>query len=270
MLQLKEFRPDARLKDHIISYYFIENNELSHDTIPPLGFPVVQFHLENDLNKYFVNYLFPLSPVMIVGQLTRFAKIQRTDGITLIGVNLRPTSLLPLTGIRADRFTDTALSAAEIWGEEVNRLYIRLKNENERYNRIRLLDNFFLSLCAKVRLEQDRFGLLVDTILSRKGHIDIDEMYQIFPSSPRTLQRHFLKRIGVNANTYLRIIRNLNLFHALHNNRELSLSDAMVSVGYYDYSHFAREFKQMTGMTPKRYFEGKEAFSHLLTQLGEN
>jgi hypothetical protein len=73
---IKEYKANDMLEPLVSSYYIIENQTISHDDIPPLGFPVIKFHLRNNINIFYSNYSFPVSEVMIVGQLTKFARVK--------------------------------------------------------------------------------------------------------------------------------------------------------------------------------------------------
>jgi len=269
-MQVQEYKADERLKNFISSYYLIENPTISDDHIPPLGFPVIQFHLENNLHTYFSNYSFPVSPVMLVGQLTHYAQVRQTENMRLIGVNLKPTALHKITGENVSKFTDCGCPAENYLGQVILDLHKRLQVEDSSELRIHALNTFFLDLVAPIQTAPDHFDQLIETINLKKGNISQEEFYDLCPVSRRTLQRYFISRLGVSASTYLRIIRNLNLFHTLHQDTQIKLTDAMLAVGYYDYSHFSRDFRLMTGTTPKSYFEGREEFSHLLIQLNSD
>lgn len=71
------FPPDEKLKLIITDYYLIKNQCISHDIIPPLGFSVIKFHLKNNVKEFYCNYTFKTSDAMIVGQLSKFAKIKQ-------------------------------------------------------------------------------------------------------------------------------------------------------------------------------------------------
>jgi AraC-like DNA-binding protein len=262
-MNISEYKPDNRLNEIIYSYYFINNKNVAHENIPPLGHPVIQFHLKNNIETFFKNYDFPRDEVMIVGQLTKFARIEQSENTRLIGVNLKPTTLYKFTKTNCKIFTDIGIPAAEYFDNRIYELLDSLKTNITDKEKVELLNKYFIEIISEKNLLHDNFDTLIDTIIEKRGKITIAEMQKIFPVTNRTLQRYFNERLGISLKTFFRIIRNLNLFRSLNNN-EKKLSELIFELGYHDYSHFIKDFKLMTGMTPVKYFSNKEVTSRLL------
>jgi len=258
-MNINEYKPDTSLNIIIYSYYFIQNHSSTHDNIPPLGYPVIQFHLKNNIN-FFSNYEFPVEEVMIVGQLSKFAKINNTEQAAMIGVNLKPTALHKLTKRSINIFTDKGTPASYCFDKEIYNLLSALKAGKSDNEKVALLDKYFSTLLKNELVSGDKFDTLIDNIVERKGKITIDEIETICPISDRTRQRYFTERIGLSMKTYLRVIRNLNFFRLLNENPSKTIPDIIFEVGYYDYSHFIKDFKLMTGTTPQKYFSNNEEF----------
>lgn len=70
--------------------------------------------------------------------------------------------------------------------------------------------------------------------------------------SDRQLRRFSLEWLGMNTEEFICYSKYLHALHLLHVAR-LKLTDIGLEAGYYDQSHFIREFKSYTGMTPKQY-----------------
>lgn len=185
----------------------------------------------------------------------------------MIGVNLKPTALYKITGMDACRFTDKGIPAQHIWHQQIIQLQQQLQQEANDAACITLLNNFFLSLIKNKNITINNFDQLIDIIIQKQGNITENEIFKMLPVSERTLQRYFKKQLGVSLKTYIRILRNLNLFKKITQNPDIPFLDIIYSLGYFDYSHFIKDFKKMTGHTPKQYFSSKQEFAHILTQL---
>ncbi len=70
--------------------------------------------------------------------------------------------------------------------------------------------------------------------------------------SDRQLRRLSSEWLGMNTETFICYNKYLSTLHLLHNS-DLSLTQIGLEAGYYDQSHFIREFKSYTDMTPKEY-----------------
>ncbi|MCB8964357.1 MAG: AraC family transcriptional regulator [Bacteroidales bacterium] len=266
-MKITEYKPNIKLNKIIYSYYFIQNHASTHDNIPPLGHPVIQFHLKNNINTFFSNYEFPVEEVMIVGQLSKFAKINNTEQSAMIGVNLKPTALHKLIGGSMSKFTDTGIPASNYFSNEIYNLLGALKAGKSDTEKVHFLDKYFITLLDNKPARHDKFDAMIDRIIEKKGRITLEEIETACPISERTRQRYFSERLGLSLKTYLRVIRNLNFFRLLNENPSKTIPDIIFEVGYYDYSHFIKDFKLMTGTTPQRYFSNNEAFLKKFLQL---
>lgn len=85
-----------------------------------------------------------------------------------------------------------------------------------------------------------------DEIISAALHRDA-----ALSTSTRTLQRHFMRYCGLTQATLKRITR---LHRAIEATRQRgSLVEVALATGYADQAHMTRDFKQLTGLTPKQF-----------------
>jgi AraC-like DNA-binding protein len=82
----------------------------------------------------------------------------------------------------------------------------------------------------------------------------IHKLAKLAKTSPRQLERRFIKIFGINISDYiLRTRIHAAIEHLEHTHR--TVSDIAQSVGFYDHSHFIRTFKRLRGCSPKQYRE---------------
>ena len=75
----------------------------------------------------------------------------------------------------------------------------------------------------------------------------------------KTLERRFDRVMGLSPMEFLRIHRFSSSVQAMYSGRYSSLTRIGYACGYYDQSHFIREFKRLSGFTPKEFL--KERFT---------
>lgn len=84
--------------------------------------------------------------------------------------------------------------------------------------------------------------------------IHVDEVARKFNVSYRSLNRYFHQHLGISPKFYLRVVRFDKMCRYLHHlNEEIDWMDIIHYCGYYDQSHFIKEFKNVIHMTPTAF-----------------
>ena len=71
----------------------------------------------------------------------------------------------------------------------------------------------------------------------------------------RQFERRFKSCAGFPPALFARIVRFQRSYRMLENGQATSLTDLAVACGYFDQSHFIRDFKRFSGMNPRTYFK---------------
>ncbi|MET0394046.1 MAG: helix-turn-helix domain-containing protein [Chitinophagaceae bacterium] len=81
----------------------------------------------------------------------------------------------------------------------------------------------------------------------------------------RHLERRFGNEVGMSPKMLVKIIRFQNIFRILNRKQPRNLTSLTYEAGYYDQSHFNRDFKSFTGMSPKEYFREDAVLNRVFT-----
>ena len=110
---------------------------------------------------------------------------------------------------------------------------------------------FINHLNKKDELFDNRFYYALETILKRKGLINIEKDLNDGISS-RHLQRLFNFYIGDTAKSFCRVVRFQTLLQADPSLKSIKAEKSFFDFGYYDQTHFIKEFKRFYGETPSK------------------
>jgi AraC-like DNA-binding protein len=94
----------------------------------------------------------------------------------------------------------------------------------------------------------------LELIYKTKGNIKIRELSNKLNISQSPLEKRFRKIVGASPKQFASIIRFKNI---LKRDPDSSLIALAYDAGFYDQSHFIKEFKKFTGDTPEDYFKMK-------------
>ena len=116
----------------------------------------------------------------------------------------------------------------------------------------RLLDAFL-----RERMQVDEsylaFRSVKKEIEDDGGLVPVDEIARAAGVSPRNLGRLFGRFLGLSPKLYARIVRFQKALRLLMNDATTQLGTVSAECGYFDQSHFVKDFRKFTGGVPRGY-----------------
>ena len=254
---INQYKPTGILSKFIRYYWSIEacaNEPLHTERVLPLGNVDLMFHYKNSfLIQKEGKSVFRQSAANLGGLSTTFAHVSTAGETGMICVSFFPFGAchffnLPLTEIAEQQigleniFRDT--------GEILDKIYCA-GSMNER---ISFLESYLVSKIAYIG---DYENLLmvksIDLIEQSKGQISAFMLADKLALSPKSLERKFNYYIGKSPKQYSKIIRFKNILDQLKSPNQHSLTRIAIENGYFDQSHFTRDFKKFTGYSPRDF-----------------
>lgn len=196
----------------------------------------------------------------LYGQVTAFRDISLLSEIELIIVVFQPQGINLLLGIPADELRNNIVSAEYVFGKQSLELFEQLAGKVSIREKVVLLNDFFAKQISK-RTHPN--ALIIEAalnfIMQNRGVISIGQLVKLTGYTERHIERMFIESIGINPKKFGNIIR-LHHFlkHIKKGPREKNLTAIAYESGYADQSHLIREFKKITGVTPKIYLDKSE------------
>ncbi|HEY0677278.1 MAG TPA: AraC family transcriptional regulator [Chitinophagaceae bacterium] len=188
--------------------------------------------------------------LFLYGQTVKPLEITYRSGFSVIVVYLQPYAIRYLFGIDASLLTDTCLDFTLI----NNQLTHDLLSAEGTACRIELLLNYLLKKSESLKKPPDeRMVWATDKIIRESGRISIASLQRELFLSERTFERQFLKTVGVTPSTFSKICRFNTAMNVLKNKNFTNLTGIAYEAGYSDQSHFIRNFKEFTSLTPSQY-----------------
>lgn len=103
--------------------------------------------------------------------------------------------------------------------------------------------------------KQNTVACISAKILKHKGIIPINEITAETGYSERYINKLFQAYMGISPKTMEKMIRFQAAIHAMNKSPNISLTDLALGLGYFDQSHFTKDFTSHSGMTPKKYLK---------------
>lgn len=184
--------------------------------------------------------------------------LSNRHGIDILGVKLKPSAMYALTGTDMHHFADDIIPIEDVWPKaEVRALCEKLNACWEGQSLIDTLEAYLLQKLQQYEfLAKDRRILIAATGMEKQQLVAVGQIMELTCLSERSLERHFKQRMGISPKTYLRICRFNAVKSRLEQDPTCSWQELAFTSGYYDQSHFIKEFKQFAGKTPSEYLAG--------------
>lgn len=175
--------------------------------------------------------------------------LELNKDIDFMGVRLKPGVFYLLFNIQADKVMDKGIPFNDIEKDFNMDKILDIENRDER---IEYLKNYLLQ---KTRDKKDRTFLeVVENLYGKPLEQSVVDIANTFGYNERHLYRLFKTNYGVAPKVLLNILR-LHLCLTLMLEKNIRLVDIASICGFYDQSHFIKEIKKYTGISPLKIIE---------------
>lgn len=264
-LRSKEYSPPPELSSFIETYWTGDFNldrspDFSQRVIPN-GYIELIIHLSDyhcALSKYGDN--FSSSPdYTLLGVYSKPYIVRFSEFVNVFGVRFFPDGVRNIFGVPPGEFSSTYEDGTQVIGRMLDEYCSRIREAGNASERIRIANNYFTKQLDANRKDYDITHLAMKVIREKRGLISFKELMQKVPISLRQLQREFKKQYGIRITDYIRLSR-LNAINKYMLSGNYPLTTLAYDLDFADQSHFIREFKHYTGLSPKKFLKEKEEF----------
>ncbi len=258
MMNYQEICPCEALNTYVKCYYLydssLENSFV--DTVFPSGYTEIIFNLGTGKWQTCATDQFVTTPsIELWGQIIRPLTVRSIGKNTMLGIRFLPHAMSSFVEENIDSFNNQVIDFRDLSGNAVNSLHAKLLETNALKKRINLVENFLLTRLSSSKKKNSKIAV-VNSIMRELKHEDffdnIENVASRYGITSRYLQKLFLQYTGLTPKLYTKINRFQNSLRLVTQNTN-SLTSIAYDCGYFDQSHFIREFKSFTGLTPTGY-----------------
>jgi AraC-like DNA-binding protein len=183
----------------------------------------------------------------------------KAGSFTCIQVIFKPHALKTLFGINAARLCNGWTQLQEFGAGDLDDQLLDADNEQHC---LALLISF---LAARFKQASTR-DLLVEESLrfihNNIGSLCVKDLLQHFSLSERQFERRFTQTVGISPRSYMRIKRFQAAIRLIKAEQFEKLTDIAYALNFSDQSHFIRDIKAFSGLTPSDLYRRLDDFYH--------
>jgi AraC-like DNA-binding protein len=182
----------------------------------------------------------------------RFSYAYRATG-RVFGVKFRPGAFLPFLRRPVAELTESVFPAERLWGPAATALAEQLSAADGVDGLVGPAEAFLRARWPPHDPQVELVGRIVAAMLHDPSISRVDQVTDRFGLTARTLQRLFQRYVGVSPKWVLRRYRLHEAAAALAREQDRPWAEVATDLGYFDQSHFIRDFTAAIGLTPVAY-----------------
>lgn len=197
----------------------------------------------------------------------RFTRLLQGKG-RVFGVRFHPGGFYPFYGKPISTLTDGSVTLAKVWGKagtEFRKVLADLDvngpNSESPADPDDLVDEQMMDLTDRFLLDRlpepdprlSQISTIVSTIATTPGINRVEEVAQRFGTTVRSLQRLFSLFVGVSPKWVIKRYRLHEALQRMDAGETIEWTRLALDLGYFDQTHFIKDFRKMVGRSPGEY-----------------
>ncbi len=269
---LKKIIPSVNLQPFIKCYWLFDIEE-SDKPFSQLLFPFGSFelilNLHNPPQMQILGNIksFTQPDSFYPGQFTKPFILDYAKSSKCIGVSFHSWVGNCLFDTPAKEFTDKTISLNSI--SNGNNLMDKLRHSKNESDLIFLLETYLIEKIKNYKMDSIT-NILARTIINDPSLPNYKNVLHSLGISRRRIEQRFISSIGLPMGCFARKIRFQNAVSLIQANPRKSLSYIGLEAGYYDQSHFIREFKTFSGLSPNGFKKENSSMKNFVSNLIQN
>lgn len=242
-INYRSTKPHPYLQKYIINYFEMNSYQRMHKSFTvrciPDGCITLMF------NKNLREKLFLAG----IARKPFFEKIITEPD--MFGVKFYPGAINNFFRLPCNDIYDNPLPFEEFVSFKIKDLEEKLFCANTFEMRIEILETFLVNqLENRMYSANPNWEFCMDAIYLSKGSIRVKDLCKQANISDRYLRMLFNTQLGISPKEFIKLVRFQSSYRDIKFNKHKSPVDIALGNGYYDQSHFIKEFKEFSGKTP--------------------
>ncbi|HTQ12255.1 MAG TPA: AraC family transcriptional regulator [Rhizomicrobium sp.] len=249
--------PAPPLDRFVENLWYWEGDAPGHakDTIMASGRMGILINLKHDALSWYDGERFAtknrLKGIALCGTHSRAFAINAWQP-HMMGAQFRPGGSFPFFRPPARAFEDMHLSLEEVWGRDAERLHQRLVQAPTPEDKFAILEAALIAFAVRGFARHPAVEMALAR-LSRRRPVSVAALAAEAEMSHKKFIRLFAEEVGFTPKLYLRVARFQRVLAKIFAAPRVDWGDAVEQGGYFDQSHFIRDFREFSGFTPTEY-----------------
>lgn len=260
-MQLTHCKPTANLLAYINRYYW-GSSTTSVETItmfPLVAGTGVDVYIHFDTSFSVNKQSLPTSHILCPRQ---HMDISTAGSIDFIAIRFNHGAFRHFCDINFNELNNNFLTVQDLWKEEGDILIDQLYHAKDTAHREQLLNEFFSIQLLKHQKKNSILDQAMRTIYTNHDNTCITDISKQLMMSTRHFERKFKEEFGFTPKRFQVVSRFESTLRKLFLSTDSDYLSTVLDSGYYDQSHFIKDCKTYTNLSPTEILTHKDQSLH--------
>lgn len=248
--------PHSLLRPYVKSYWYFRREtplKVYHEEYmhPTGGFGMV-FNFGDMLR---LDGQIVAEPMFLDGANTVSRKLGFMGHVELMGIRFYEGGAYPFMGIPLHELRNEMFLLDALAKPDLLTLHAQLHEAESLSARIHLFDEWLIHRLKLGKERSDIIPVSLTMLRETRGQGTIPDLAQTLAISQRQLERLYQSQVGMTPKQYAQLLRVESARLALKQMNGQTTTTLAAALGYFDQSHFIREFGTVIGVTPYAYMK---------------
>jgi len=211
-------------------------------------------HKQENIPDPCIHIVFEPSGSRIIGAVTKRYSVELAGKGHIFGIKFRPGGFHALTQLQVSSFTDSSLEINDVFTSDGQQLIEQICRAQTIEQMQSIAEAFLLPKMPKSFEDIALLSKIINEIHSNPQIMKVSDLSEQFALSERSLQRLFKWQVGVSPKWAIRKCRIQEVLSQLEDG-DHDWQQLVTQLGYFDQSHFIKDFKSLINLTPTQYIK---------------
>jgi AraC-like DNA-binding protein len=200
---------------------------------------------------------------VVAGAQSRFALLDTSRPLSLVGVVFRPGGGFPFFGVPAGELQDLSVSLDTLWGREAPLLREQLLEAPSPAAKFQVVETYLRRRLHHGPVRSPAVQYAIETFRAPTASPSVATVVERIGVSPRRFIAAFRDEVGLTPKVFCRIARFRRVIGAVQSAERGDWAAIALDCGYFDQAHFIHDFRKFAGVTPTAYLRQRTSTNHV-------
>ena len=262
----REYRIFDELRPYVTLVWSMETEQpasLAPIRILPDNCVEFVIHFESPYRTTFQNgHTFVQPTSLIVGLMKQSFVMGPAGKVGFVAARFSAWGAYHFFSFPLKEVSNSFVNLQDLWKPRAKEIEARICAEKNTFKRVDRLQEILLNQLWRNSHRDRTLDYSLSLIHQTKGLMSVRDLAMSVGCTERQLRRKFDSRVGLSPKEFSRIVRVRQALQSLRLGPDKLLTDISHECGYFDQSHFIRDFEEFTGLTPSEYLDNAGTVSY--------